>query len=126
MLAAMHSVLYYLQGVPDSKVHGANMGPIWGRQDPGGPHVGPMNFAIWGLTAICGVSQGYSFNPITALHMELTDAKPGITFFINHIIKGYVWLLMKINICSYFQILRWLVQYHWLLLDYYTEEVSPN
>ena len=33
--------------LPDSKVHGANMGPIWGRQDPGGPHVGPMNFAIW-------------------------------------------------------------------------------
>ena len=32
---------------PDSKVHGANMGPILGRQDPGGPHVGPMNFAIW-------------------------------------------------------------------------------
>ena len=23
------------------------MGPIWGRQDPGGPHVGPINFAIW-------------------------------------------------------------------------------
>ena len=32
---------------PDSKVHGANMGPIWGRQDPGGSHVGPMNPAIW-------------------------------------------------------------------------------
>ena len=31
---------------PYSKVHGANMGPIWGRQDPGGPHVGPMNLAI--------------------------------------------------------------------------------
>ena len=28
----------------------ANMGPIWGRQDPGGPHVGPMNFAIWDVT----------------------------------------------------------------------------
>ena len=27
-----------MQGVPDSKVHWANMGPIWGRQDPGGPH----------------------------------------------------------------------------------------
>ena len=26
--------------------HGANMGPIWGRQDPGGPHVGLMNIAI--------------------------------------------------------------------------------
>ena len=33
---------------PNSKVHGANMGPIWGRRDPGGPHVGPMDFAIWG------------------------------------------------------------------------------
>ena len=27
--------------IPDSKVHGANMGPIGGRQDPGGPHFGP-------------------------------------------------------------------------------------
>ena len=33
--------------ISDSKVHGANMEPIWGRQDPGGPHVGPMNFSIW-------------------------------------------------------------------------------
>ena len=32
---------------PDSKDHEANMGPISGRPDPGGPHVGPMNFAIW-------------------------------------------------------------------------------
>ena len=34
---------------PDSKVHGANMGRIWGRQDPFGPHFGPMNFAIWDM-----------------------------------------------------------------------------
>ena len=33
--------------IPDSKVYGPNMGPIWDRQDPGGPHVGPMNFVIW-------------------------------------------------------------------------------
>ena len=31
----------------DSKVHGANMGPIWDRQGPGGPHVCPMNFVFW-------------------------------------------------------------------------------
>ena len=30
----------------DSKVHGTNMRPVWGRQDPGGPHVHPMNSAI--------------------------------------------------------------------------------
>ena len=32
---------------PERKVHGANMGPIWGRQDPGGPHVGHVNIAIY-------------------------------------------------------------------------------
>ena len=39
---------FYNNG-PDSEIHGANMGPIWDRQGPGGPHVGPMNFAIWGV-----------------------------------------------------------------------------
>ena len=48
---ALHYCILYLDMDPDSKVHGANMGPIWGRQDPGGPHVGPTNFAIWGLSS---------------------------------------------------------------------------
>ena len=39
--------LNMISGPPDIMVHGAIMGPVWGRQDPGGPHVGPMNFAIW-------------------------------------------------------------------------------
>ena len=55
---------------PDCKVHGSNMGPIWGRQDPGGPHVGPMNFAIWvnlKLTMLLKRSQKYSIIS-TGLH----------------------------------------------------------
>ena len=32
----------------DSKVHGDNMGPIWGQQDSRGPHVGSINLAIGG------------------------------------------------------------------------------
>ena len=32
--------------IPESKIHGANVGPTWGRQDPGGPHVGHANLAI--------------------------------------------------------------------------------
>ena len=43
----MQLVASIYRTIPDSKVHGANMGPIWDLQDPGGPHVGPMNFAIW-------------------------------------------------------------------------------
>ena len=31
---------------PDSKIHGANMGPTWVLSAPDGPHVGPMNLAI--------------------------------------------------------------------------------
>ena len=31
---------------PDSKVHGANMGPTWVLSAQGGPQVGPMNLAI--------------------------------------------------------------------------------
>ena len=50
-------------GFPDSKVHGANMGLVWGRQDPGGPHVGPMNFATW----VCILSKG-SFQALCFHH----------------------------------------------------------
>ena len=39
---------------PDSKFHGAIIGPFSGRQDPGGPHVDPMNFAIWDVFQIAG------------------------------------------------------------------------
>ena len=31
---------------PDSKVHGANMGPTWALSAQDGPHVGPMHLAI--------------------------------------------------------------------------------
>ena len=40
------------QHSPDSKVHGANMGPTWLPSAPDGPHVGPMNCTIWEVTAI--------------------------------------------------------------------------
>ena len=39
-------------GFPDSKVYGANMGHTWNWQYPVGPHVGPMNFAIWVLLVL--------------------------------------------------------------------------
>ena len=47
----------WLWDYPDSKVHGANVGPTWGRQDPDGPHVGPMNFAIWEAVPFPSISQ---------------------------------------------------------------------
>ena len=40
----------FSESLPDSKIHGANVGPTWGHQDPGGPHVGHTNLAIWAYT----------------------------------------------------------------------------
>ena len=54
--------IYVIIILPDRKVQGAIMGPIWGRQDPDGSHVGPMNFAIWAV-----ITRAY--NPITARQM---------------------------------------------------------
>ena len=56
-------------GSPDSKVHGANKGPIWGRQDPGGPHVGPMNFAIW----VPSLALGHPYDCLSARKINLED-----------------------------------------------------
>ena len=39
------------QYLPDSKVHGANMGPTWVMSAPDGPHVGLINLAIWATSS---------------------------------------------------------------------------
>ena len=36
----------FMYDIPDSKIHGANMGTTWVLSAPDGPHVGPMNLAI--------------------------------------------------------------------------------
>ena len=53
---------------PDSKIHGANVGPTWGRQDPGEPHVGHTNFAIWWYIQMnCDLSEWYG-TPFTNIY----------------------------------------------------------
>ena len=44
-MARLWSRIRHYGASHDSKLHGANMGPICGRQEQGGPHVGPMNIA---------------------------------------------------------------------------------
>ena len=67
------------QGVfPESKVHGANMGPTWVLSAPDGPHAGRMNLAIrvhnitshlkdqWGHMIVS--YQGHPLNATIPLH----------------------------------------------------------
>ena len=60
------------------------MGPTWAHLGPtGGPHVGPMNFAIWLMTCIRGVgSPVLSCNPIIVikvLNSELWNVRDCFT-----------------------------------------------
>ena len=64
ILSKKFGLFHHCEMNPDSKVPGANMGPIWGRQDPGGPHVDPMNFAIW--EAMWGLAGKLLLCPIIA------------------------------------------------------------
>ena len=46
VLSVLHWLYHFLNTIPDSKVHGVNMGPNWVLSAPDGSHVGPMNLAI--------------------------------------------------------------------------------
>ena len=70
-----------LNEIPDNRVHGAIMGPIWGRQDPGGPHIGPMNFAIW-----------------DSIHGEFTTRNRVCRIYdaLDFIVTGFLWLCSEL------------------------------
>ena len=74
------------QPYPDNKVHGANMGPTWGRQDPGGPHVGPMDLAIGVWLHRCHrVNESYE-STNKAKYNEIMCIPYGIWRIKNHIL----------------------------------------
>ena len=61
---------------PDSKVHGATMGPTWVLSAPDGPHDGPMNLAIWECTHINGKINRRSIWSTTNCHTYLNILRP--------------------------------------------------
>ena len=81
----------HVMPLPDSKVHRAYMGPTWGRQDPGGPHVGPMNLAFRAVMK----------SSLLLIHLTHWD-RDKMTFFTDHIFKCIflnknVWILLTIS-----------------------------
>ena len=70
--------------IPDSKVHGANTGPIWDQQDPGGPRVVPMDPVIWDVTFL----QSVSHLMIAWGHISNKSPQP----FITRLIQDYTFI----------------------------------
>ena len=61
--------------IPESKVHGANMGPTWALSAQDGPHVGPMNLTIMDGMCKCSLRQDQSAlnNSIANFHWLWLD-----------------------------------------------------
>ena len=72
-----------VKAFPDSKVHGAYMGPTQGRQDTSGPHVGSMIPAIWDWAAEIVV---------TGATVEVWEQRSNfIPHFTGHVITYSCW-----------------------------------
>ena len=91
---------------PDSEVHGANMGPILGRQGPGGPHGGPMNFVVLGSTCswmighdapqpVHCLKQKYDKNQSIRLTAKYQDTCI-IAYWGNTVGIEYMWKIMQV------------------------------
>ena len=48
----IETISWWVETIPDSKLRGANLGPTCGLQDPGRPHVGHANLAIWDIITL--------------------------------------------------------------------------
>ena len=101
---------YLCKDFHDSKLHGANKGPIWGRQDPGGPNVGPMNFVIWGRIGIqtYDISNQvpcYAFNRAQQYIWHFSKYlrfRSWNSFVLAYVRLGYVICSFNFGQCEYF------------------------
>ena len=70
------------------------MGPIWGRQDPGGSHVGPMNFAMRDSTANFCTYDSYHTNYKLLLQnigRKFNNGKTLCQLDLDFSLKSYKW-----------------------------------
>ena len=86
------------------------MGPIWGRQDPDGPHIDPMNFAI---------SESNHFGTPKAVNMITKLSSSQLLVFSQNYIPGIRHMLQAF---SWFHGFGWfcLVDFTHILQGYFT------
>ena len=87
---------------PDSKVHGANMGPTSVLSAPDGPHVGPMNLAIR-LLQTWTIRVQWDVRPTAIEDMLATSSHNMVKAFYWKSYKNYSILLSKNMALKYIQ-----------------------
>ena len=102
-LYAMMLMWYHYNVLPISKVHGANMGLTWVLSAPDGPHVGPMNHAIWALSIVphgrdtlCHISHNsLPTHTLWNMHWDNSAHPSDYTYMNNLWIMVWLWHWMK-------------------------------
>ena len=88
--------------IPDSKVHGANMGPTWVLSAPDGPHVSPMNLAIWDVVHWNGTNRfQWKLNQNTDTRYKYLFATQIAKTFKLTLIEHWLWLEISSYTISY-------------------------
>ena len=112
-ISVVHVIFYDLSTHfildPDSKVHGANMGPIWGRQDPGGPHVpcylGRCCFVVAWHWLMLSLQHYFTGFPTTILLSQFHAVKQSLT----HWPLGNLNKVLKISFVA--NVINWWLRY---------------
>ena len=122
VVESCHFSWYRIRAAPDNKVHGANMGPIWGRQVPGRPYVCPVNFDIWGHVICFGVYLCYFASGVKFIikishyqywNFHWTDKTFAMYSFLHH---GNSTLVIRYNCTELAPLLRYLNMHTWLFV----------
>ena len=98
-----YSPVFPVGSLPDSMVHGANMRPTWGRQDPGGAHIDPMNIAIWAMIRSHDLSYDFVFLSLTYASIQIHMVFRGIigsdNLMFNSMSNGFliIWQTLERN-----------------------------
>ena len=73
--------------LPDSKVHGANMGPTWVLSAPCGPHVGPINLAVRAaIQQEKGRTRVWTFRVSLVIYHKVNTSTVGFNVVLCHLI----------------------------------------
>ena len=108
MTGALLGLSSGLGSVPDSKVHGANMGPTWVLSAPDGPHVGPMNFAIRGV--LCSKKSCVIGNWCNMIHYNKVQYTVWCSTIITQSIFKILPIDTPIGLTSWYH--QWILVFH--------------
>ena len=100
---SLQSVIVLTRDYPDSKVHGAHMGPTWVLSAPDGPHDSPMNLAIKVRLVICWYN--LPFDVVTYLAHHSSNKSHWTSCW-------YCWISMTLWCCLPLKIVLPMVPWH--------------